>query len=100
MEFIWYDYEAWGKNPRVDRPAQVAAIRTDENLEQIGREVQWYCIPREDCVISPKAVSITGITPQYAFDVRDFRSRICQENTRDVNLASRHLRCRIQRYAI
>ena len=31
--FLWHDYETFGANTRRDRPAQFAAIRTDE----IGR---------------------------------------------------------------
>lgn len=33
---FWYDFESTGIDPRRDRPLQVAGIRTDENLVEIG----------------------------------------------------------------
>ena len=30
--FYWYDYETFGLSPKVQRIAQFAGIRTDENL--------------------------------------------------------------------
>ena len=33
---FWYDYETTGIDPRRDRPLQVAGIRTDEALNEIG----------------------------------------------------------------
>ena len=30
--FLWHDYETFGANPIADRPAQFAAIRTDEEF--------------------------------------------------------------------
>ena len=35
--FLWHDYETFGANTRRDRPAQFAAIRTDAELNEIGR---------------------------------------------------------------
>ena len=29
----WHDYETFGLDPRYDRPAQFAGIRTDEDLK-------------------------------------------------------------------
>ena len=37
--FLWHDYETFGLSPSMDRPAQFAAIRTDERLEKIGSSV-------------------------------------------------------------
>ena len=34
--FLWHDYETFGANPRYDRPAQFAAIRTDAELNDEG----------------------------------------------------------------
>nr|MBP7082734.1 hypothetical protein [Giesbergeria sp.] len=32
--FLWHDYETFGSDPRRDRPAQFAAIRTDADLNE------------------------------------------------------------------
>lgn len=61
--FLWHDYETWGANPKVDRPSQFAAIRTDEQLNPIGEPAMWYCQPPVDLLPSPEAVLITGISP-------------------------------------
>ncbi len=37
--FLWHDYETFGINPRVDRPSQFAAIRTDADLNIIGEPI-------------------------------------------------------------
>ena len=63
---LWHDYEAFGADPRRDRPAQFAAIRTDEQLNEVGEPLMWYCVPPLDYLPSPTACLITGITPQLA----------------------------------
>ena len=62
--FYWYDFETTGISPRVDRITQFAGIRTDENLNIID-EHMFYCKPTHDCLPSPYAVAVTGITPQH-----------------------------------
>ena len=64
--FLWHDYETFGANPRFDRPAQFAAIRTNASLEEIGEPISWYCQPARDVLPHPIASLITGITPQEA----------------------------------
>ncbi len=64
--FYWHDYETWGANPRVDRPAQFAGIRTDMDLTAVGEPLLIYARPTADFLPSPEAVLITGITPQKA----------------------------------
>lgn len=64
--FYWHDYETWGVNPRVDRPAQFAGIRTDENLQIVGEPLMMYAQPTADFLPHPEAVLVTGITPQKA----------------------------------
>ena len=64
--FYWHDYETWGANPRVDRPAQFAGIRTDMELNIVGDPLMIYCQPTADFLPHPEAVLITGITPQRA----------------------------------
>lgn len=61
---FWYDYETTGINPRCDRPLQVAGIRTDEQLNEIGQPINLYCQPGDDILPHPAACRITGITPQ------------------------------------
>ncbi|MBV8659913.1 MAG: exodeoxyribonuclease I [Burkholderiales bacterium] len=64
--FLWHDYETFGANPRRDRPAQFAGVRTDMDLNLIGDPVSLYCAPTDDFLPEPDAVLITGITPQMA----------------------------------
>ena len=64
--YLWHDYETFGVNPRFDRPAQFAAIRTNAALEQIAEPINWYCQPARDVLPHPIASLITGITPQEA----------------------------------
>ena len=66
ITFLWHDYETFGANPRLDRPSQFGAIRTDENFNQIGEAEMFYCSPADDFLPHPMAVLITGITPQEA----------------------------------
>ena len=62
--FLWHDYETFGTNPRRDRPAQFAAVRTDTELNEIGEPVMLYCRPATDALPDPQSCLITGITPQ------------------------------------
>jgi len=61
--FFWYDYETFGLSPKTQRIAQFAGIRTDENLRIID-EHMFYCKPTYDCLPTPEACLVTGITPQ------------------------------------
>ncbi|SMM99435.1 Exodeoxyribonuclease I [uncultured Candidatus Thioglobus sp.] len=61
--FYWYDYETFGISPKTDRISQFAGIRTDENLNILDEQM-FYCKPTHDCLPSPEACSVTGITPQ------------------------------------
>jgi exodeoxyribonuclease-1 len=63
--FLWHDYETFGLNPRRDRPAQFAGIRTDAELNEIGEPVMIYCQPASDYLPDPQSCLITGITPQH-----------------------------------
>lgn len=62
----WHDYETWGADPRRDRAAQFAGIRTDTDLNIIGKPLVQYCKPADDILPHPEACLITGITPQQA----------------------------------
>ncbi|UCB55627.1 MAG: exodeoxyribonuclease I [Thiotrichales bacterium] len=62
----WYDYETFGTDPRYDRLAQFAGLRTDEELNVIGDPLVMYCKPADDMLPDPMACLVTGITPQKA----------------------------------
>jgi exodeoxyribonuclease-1 len=80
---FWYDYETTGIDPRSDRPLQVAGIRTDEALNEIGEPVNLYCRPSDDILPHPMACLITGITPErlatQGLDEADFMTRVHTE---------------------
>ncbi|SFV85560.1 Exodeoxyribonuclease I [hydrothermal vent metagenome] len=61
--FYWYDYETFGINPKTARISQFAGIRTDENLNILDEQL-FYCKSTHDCLPSPEACSVTGISPQ------------------------------------
>lgn len=65
---FWYDYETTGIDPRRDRPLQVAGIRTDEELNEIGVPLNIYCQPSDDILPHPAACLVTGITPSQLAD--------------------------------
>ncbi|MDO5693108.1 MAG: exodeoxyribonuclease I [Pseudomonadota bacterium] len=66
--FLWHDYETFGANPRRDRPAQFAAIRTDADLNELGEPLMLYCQPALDVLPDPESCLITGITPQHCLE--------------------------------
>jgi exodeoxyribonuclease-1 len=81
--FLWHDYETFGAQPMIDRPAQFAALRTNADLEPITEPVVWYCAPADDVLPHPMACLITGITPQEArrkgVPETEFAARILSE---------------------
>ncbi len=66
--FYWHDYETWGADPAVDRPAQFAGLRTDLEFKPIGGPLVVYARPADDFLPQPEACLITGITPQQAHE--------------------------------
>ncbi len=66
LTFYWHDYETWGTDPRCDWPSQFAGIRTDAELNVIGKPLVQYCKPSTDLLPQPEACLVTGITPQQA----------------------------------
>lgn len=66
--FLWHDYETFGVQPRRDRPAQFAAIRTDAELNEIGEPIMLYCQPAPDFLPDPQSCLITHITPQICLE--------------------------------
>jgi exodeoxyribonuclease-1 len=81
--FYWYDYETFGADPRYDRPAQFAGLRTDLDLNIVASPLVLYCQPGPDYLPQPEACLITGISPQLALtkgvNERQFIGRIEQE---------------------
>lgn len=66
--YYWHDYETFGVDPRRDKPAQFAGIRTDADFNIIGEPLELYCQPPLDMLGHPEATLITGITPQIALE--------------------------------
>ena len=69
ITFLWHDYETFGVNPRRDRPAQFAAIRTDAALNEIEAPVMIYCRPADDYLPDPQSCLLTGIVPQTCLEL-------------------------------
>ena len=61
---LWLDYETFGLDTKRDRPAQFAAIRTDEDLNEVGEPQMIYCQVAPDYLPHPMACLTTGITPR------------------------------------
>ena len=85
--FYWHDYETFGREPRRDRPAQFAGVRTDAELNEIGEPLMLYCKPAPDSLPDPESVLLTGILPQHALQhgvsEREFAIAIERELARD-----------------
>jgi exodeoxyribonuclease-1 len=64
FSFYWHDYETFGRDPRRDRPAQFAGVRTDAELNEIESPLVRYCRPTDDYLPDPESCLLTGITPQ------------------------------------
>lgn len=62
--FYFYDLETWGTDPKKDRIAQFAGVRTDLQLQVQSQAQTFYCQVSPDYLPDPGAVLITGITPQ------------------------------------
>jgi exodeoxyribonuclease-1 len=64
LSFFWHDYETFGRQPRRDRPAQFAGLRTDANLQEIDAPLMFHCQPAPDFLPDPESCLLTGILPQ------------------------------------
>lgn len=83
----WHDYETFGLNQRLDRPAQFAGWRTDMNFNRLTESPDiWYCRPPMDFLPDPYSCLVTGITPQVAEEKgipeHEFASNIRSQLTR------------------
>lgn len=68
FSFYWHDYETFGRDPRRDRPAQFAGVRTDADLNEIEAPLVRYCQPAPDFLPDPESCLLTGILPQQALE--------------------------------
>jgi exodeoxyribonuclease-1 len=64
ITLLWHDYETWGLDPRKDRPAQFAALRTDLELNELNAPTVLWCRLAGDALPDPRAVLLTGLLPQ------------------------------------
>ena len=64
--YLWHDYESFGADPRRDRPAQFAAIRTDADLNPIGSPLMLHCQPAPDFLPDPQAERSVELRPGLA----------------------------------
>lgn len=62
--FLWHDYETFGTSAQKDLPCQFAAIRTDMDLNVIGKPINIMSQISNDYLPQPGACLVTGITPQ------------------------------------
>ncbi|GAB1432023.1 exodeoxyribonuclease I [Spirochaetota bacterium] len=61
---LWYDLETFGLNPRHDRIAQFACIRTNERLEPVSEQLILYSRISDDYLPSPRSCLVHRISPQ------------------------------------
>jgi exodeoxyribonuclease-1 len=80
---FWYDYETFGTDPRRDRIAQFAGVRTDEQLNIIDDPIDILCKAADDVLPQPDACLVTGLTPRLTrergFVEAEFIARVQQE---------------------
>ena len=62
--FLFYDLETFGLNTRYDRIAQIAAVRTDMDLNIVGPPILLYPKLSPDYLPVPQSCLVTHITPQ------------------------------------
>ena len=62
--FLVKDYETFSLSPQESAVSQFAAIRTDDNFNEIDEPMNIYCRLSKDVLPSPQAALITGLTPQ------------------------------------
>ncbi len=65
---LWYDLETFGIHRALDRIAQFAAVRTDEDFHDIEEPVVLYSKITPDYVPDPMACLLTGITPKTTLE--------------------------------
>ncbi|WP_254558837.1 exonuclease domain-containing protein, partial [Salmonella enterica] len=61
--FLFHDYVNFGTHPALVRPAQFAALRTDNDFNVNGEPEVFYSKPADEYLPQPVAVLLTGISP-------------------------------------
>lgn len=86
FSFYWHDYETFGVDPRADRPAQFAGLRTDAELNVLEAPLEVWCRLSPDYLPHPEACLLTGIGPatvaRLGLSERDFITAIHRELAR------------------
>lgn len=108
FSFYWHDYETFGVNPAKDRPSQFAGVRTNADLEVIGKPLVVYCSPSRDMLPHPEACLVTGITPQQALEkgvpeaefIRQIHSELAAPGTCAVGYNSIRFDDEVTRYTL
>lgn len=81
--FFFYDLETSGLNAREDRIMQFAGQRTSLDLKPIDEPVNRLVKMGDDCLPSPEAIMVTGITPQQTreegYDEAEFARFLSEE---------------------
>lgn len=80
-----FDYETTGTDPVRDRPVQFACVRTDLELNVIGKPTTLFCQPAPDHLPDPGACLVTGITPQLCQQVGLSELRFVEEVLRELS---------------
>jgi len=84
--FYWHDYETFGVDPRADRPAQFAGLRTDTELVPVEEPLEVWCRLSPDYLPHPEACLLTGIGPaevaRLGLRERDFITAIHDQMAR------------------
>ena len=104
--FLWHDYETFGLSPAKDRPAQFAAVRTDDQMDPIGEAMCWYCRPSMDYLPNPQSIQITGILPQACEEkgvteaqfARRINAEMSKENTISIGYNSMRFDDEVSRF--
>lgn len=65
---LWYDLETFGLEPRHDRIAQFACVRTNEALEPVSGGLVLYNTITPDYLPSPYACMVHGVSPRQTMD--------------------------------
>lgn len=74
---LWYDLETFGADPKWDRVAQFAAVRTDADFRPVEDPVVAYCRVTPDYIPHPEACLVSGLTPR----------RVAETGIRETELA-------------
>ncbi|WP_343190498.1 exodeoxyribonuclease I [Buchnera aphidicola (Mollitrichosiphum nigrofasciatum)] len=80
INFFFYDYETFGINVGLDKPAQFAYLITNFKFKFFKKIKNIYCFPPLDYFPNPEAVLTNNITPQktikYGFNEYNFAKKI------------------------